>query len=140
MRTKSVGVLIIKNDKALLVKHLDAARHINGRYGFPAGRIAEGEDERRAAVRELLEETGLKTNETSLVEFPGNYVESTLEMKKGPEDFALRVFLARSYQGELRNSKETEPEWVEIDKLSNFYTIANVKDIIYSGLAYLKAL
>ncbi|HEV8601438.1 MAG TPA: NUDIX hydrolase [Patescibacteria group bacterium] len=137
-RTKSVGVLIIKDGKVLLVKHGQAARHLNGRYGFPAGRIADSEDERTAAARELLEETGLKTQAEDLKEFPGNYVESTLEMKHGPEDFAFRVFLAESFAGELKNSDETEPEWIEIDKLGHINALANIRDITLKGWEFIK--
>lgn len=121
MRTKSVGVILLDNNKVLLVKHTEKAKHQTGAYGFPAGRveIAKNETEKQAAVRELFEETGLKISGVDLQEFPGNYVESTLEMKTGPEDFAYRVFLGKNWSGNLQASEDNIPEWVALDKVES---------------------
>src|ERR1043166_2159438 len=53
----SVVVLAVENSKVLLERQY---RHAAGRflYELPAGRIDPGENELRAAKRELLEETG----------------------------------------------------------------------------------
>ena len=139
MRTKSVGVLLLDADKVLLVKHTEKARHQTGAYGFPAGRVevVTNETEIHAASRELYEETGLQISESDLLEFPENYVESTLAMKQGPEDFSYRVFLGKNWSGDIRPSEENIPEWIEIDKLSSLkLTSSNIINFVNSGLKF----
>lgn len=41
--------------------------HKTQSWGLPAGRIEEGETERQAAARELLERTGYEVNENNLI-------------------------------------------------------------------------
>ena len=95
----TVAVLIIKDDEVLLVKHTEKARHLTGTYGLPSGRIDENETERKAAVRELLEETGLLAKEDNLIEFPKNFYVADLERKGGKKlKFGWRVFLCRDYK------------------------------------------
>ena len=60
---KTVGILIIKDNKVLLVRHEEAASHVTGIYGLPAGRLEKEETEIQGAIRELKEETGLITSE-----------------------------------------------------------------------------
>ena len=79
----TVAVLIINDGKVLLVKHTEKAGHLTGTYGLPSGRIDENEAEGKAAVRELLEETGLRTKEDNLIEFPKNFYVADLERKGG---------------------------------------------------------
>ncbi|HLD06679.1 MAG TPA: NUDIX domain-containing protein [Candidatus Nanoarchaeia archaeon] len=57
----TVGVLVYRNGEVLLVQHGAKASHLHGVYGLPAGKLEAGESEEEAAVRELFEETGLKT-------------------------------------------------------------------------------
>jgi len=57
----SVGVLIIEDNKVLLVKHGNKAGHINDIYGLPAGRFEKGEGDEDCTLRELKEEGGLNS-------------------------------------------------------------------------------
>ena len=133
----TAGVLIYQDGKVLLVKHLANAKQPTGHYGFPAGRVEQGETEKQAAVRELLEETGLTVNESDLIEFPGNYVESTLQLKHGPEEFSYRVFIVKKYSGELRATDQNSPEWLTLDEVSVVNLVGSVKEILESGLNYI---
>ncbi len=131
MRTPTVATLIIEHGKILLVKHGPGARHVENVYGLPSGRIDEGETETQAAVRELQEETGLFADESNLEEFPGNYYETTLQLKKGPEDFSWRVFLCRKYSGLIRGeNEETTPEWVPLDQLDSLQLLPNINNAL----------
>jgi len=134
----SVAVLIIKDDEVLLVKHTEKAGHVTGTYGLPSGRIDENETERKAAVRELLEETGLRTKEDNLIEFPKNFDVADLERKGGKKlKFGWRVFLCRDYKGEIKESEESVPQWVEIEKLDQYNLLPNIKNATLAGLRFL---
>lgn len=133
----TVAVLIIDYGKVLLVKHTEKAGHLTGTYGFPSGRIDESETEKKAAVRELLEETGLRTKENNLIEFPKNFYVADLERKGGNTlKFAWRVFLCREYKGEIKESDESIPEWVDIDKMDNYNLLPNIKNATLAGLKF----
>jgi 8-oxo-dGTP pyrophosphatase MutT (NUDIX family) len=101
--------------------------------------VEKGETEINAAKRELFEETGLQVNVEDLVEFPGNYVESTLNMKNGPEDFTFRVFYAKNYSGKIKSNDETEPKWIKLDEIDKYpLVLANVKEMINNCLKYIQ--
>lgn len=124
MATQSVGVVVIDNNKVLLVRHNEGALHKTGSYGLPGGRLNPRETEKEAAHRELQEESGLLA--LDVIEFPDNLFHARLQMKHGPEDFDWRVFLVKSFTSDLKNSDETTPEWVSIEKLNNYALIGNV--------------
>ncbi|MCH5186274.1 MAG: NUDIX domain-containing protein [Oscillospiraceae bacterium] len=67
---KSCGAVIFrKNDKIteyLLVLNKKRTS-VSGHWGFPKGHVEEGETEHETALREVMEETGLK------IEFFGNF-------------------------------------------------------------------
>jgi 8-oxo-dGTP pyrophosphatase MutT (NUDIX family) len=128
---KTIGVLIIKDDKVLLVRHGKSAEHINDRYGLPAGRIDYNENEKEAAKRELKEETGLDVNLDDLVLLPKEWT-ARIERKSGIKDFSLKVFYTDKFSGSLINSNETSPEWIVIDDLNSIDLLPNVLDIINS--------
>ena len=135
----SAAVLIIKNGKVLLVKHTEKAGHLTDTYGLPAGRINSGESEKKTAVRELFEETGLKSSEKDLTEFEGNYYIAEIDRKGGQRlKFGWKVFLCRDYSGEIKESDETVPAWVEIAKLENYNLLPNTKNVTMAGLRFLQ--
>ena len=124
----SVAVFIIKDRKVLLVKHTEKAGHLTGTYGLPAGRINPGEREKGTAVRELLEETGFKTSGDKLIEFPKNYYIAELDRKDGMRlKFGWCVFICKRYTSEIRQSDESIPQWVEIDKMDGYNLLPILK-------------
>lgn len=62
----AAGVIVIRDGEALLVRR----RHdpLAGQWSLPAGFVDGGEDPRRAAERECLEETGLEVEVADLVD------------------------------------------------------------------------
>ncbi len=136
----SVAVLIVEKGKVLLVKHRKDAAHEFGTYGFPSGTLHKGELEKDAAVRELQEETGLKTTAGLLFEFPNNFYTADIKRKDGSTNrFSMRVFISnKDYVGELKNSPETIPQWVKISELDNYNLLPNVKNAIETALKFLK--
>ena len=61
----SVGVIVIKDSKVLLVKHNYGSA--NGKYLNPGGFLKDGELPEEAAVREIFEETGVKISPVGMI-------------------------------------------------------------------------
>jgi len=123
---QSIGVVVLNDDKVLLVKHGKTAHHFEGVVGIPSGKIDPGETAMQAAIRELQEETGLITTEDKMTPFPKPY-RATIKQKDGRKVFVWYVFLCRDYKGKLVSSDETVPEWVNINKLDTMKLLPNVK-------------
>jgi len=117
----TVGTIIFKDDKVLLVKHGEAASHLTGSYGVPGGRLEENETAKQAAIRELNEETGLITTEEDLEELPISVPPADIPRKDGTiKRFTITLFYCKKYSGNVRATDETTPEWIavaELDKL-----------------------
>ncbi len=89
----------------------------------------EGETSLVAAIRELEEETGLIASPEYLHEIP-DVKKSRLKMEEGFEDFTFQPFLCTRYEGELRSSEKTIPEFVKLNCLDGLNLVADdVKDI-----------
>lgn len=128
----SVGVLIIQNGKVLLVRHGEAAGHVNGVYGIPAGRIDAGESLVDAAIRELREETGLVADAADLVLIPKEW-SALIQRKDGAKQFSVQVFLCSRYRGEVTASPEGAPEWIAVGEIEKYPLLPNMKEIILEG-------
>ena len=138
VRTDSVGIILYKDKSVLLVRHTDKARLPTGAYGFPAGRVEEGELSEVAAVRELEEETGFITTVDDLVALPER--RSRIRMKEGYEYFSFKPFLCRCHSGEMRPSEKTIPEFVPLSRLDDIVLITkDVKEIALEGYAALNS-
>lgn len=135
----TVGVILIKNNKVLLVRHGEAAGHVTGVYGLPAGRFQAGEAEKEAAVRELKEETGLTTREENLLDYPGNLYTAEMARKEGGlKLFTIKVFICKKWKGILLSTPETAPEWVPFDHLSKYNTLPNVERAVHDARKFVE--
>jgi 8-oxo-dGTP pyrophosphatase MutT (NUDIX family) len=138
----SVGVAVFKDagTAVLLVRHNRQAGHVEGTYGFPAGRLNPGETEKTAAARELAEETGLVTEEKYLVDFPGNFFGPIkIPRSDGTEkNFTIRIFICQNHAGILREENpETTSEWIKVSKLSDYNLLPSVAAGIQNALTFL---
>ena len=129
----TIAVVVIRDDQVLLVKHGEAAGHLTGIYGLPSGHIENGETEEEASVRELREETGLRTTIAALVPLPKTYL-ATIQRKDGVKTFSWKVFRATKFEGELVSTSETTPEWIGISDLSKYTLLPNVAEAIHEAL------
>lgn len=126
---KTVGVLLVKDNNVLLVKHNESAGHLNGKYGLPAGRLERGEGKKEAAQRELKEETNLDVSLDDLILLNKKWT-AKIERKEGNKEFSLRVFYSNNFSGDLKSNEETSPEWINIDKTEKLDLLPNVFNII----------
>lgn len=133
----TVGVLVFKDDKVLLVKHGEKASNISGSYGLPAGRLEEGETEIEAAIRELREETGLVSTSETMKLLPLDIPPADIQRSDGSiKRFSITVFLCRYYTGEMKQDFETIPEWVSLDTVQSLPLIVNTGLFIQKGIQY----
>lgn len=138
MIKRGAGVILISDQKVLLVKSGVKSLHLNGTIALPGGHIDEDESDEQAARREFKEETGLEIK--NLIEFPGNYVQDKVTRKDGLIEFLFRVYLATEYSGELiLDSEEEQPFWVDLEEARKMKLWANDNLLLENALKYLNS-
>jgi ADP-ribose pyrophosphatase YjhB (NUDIX family) len=117
----SAGGVIIGPKGLIVVTNQD-----NVAWSLPKGRLEPGEDERTAAVREIEEETGIKT--LKFIEKLGTYSRFKISKDgKGEEKTVkktITLFLYKTKELELKPTDPDHPEarWVEPEKVSELLT------------------
>ena len=109
----------IQGSRLLLLKLSPEKGAWSGNFNGLGGHIEQGEIPRDAALREIDEEAGLAVHEMAYVGFVMVDTGST-------PGIGLFVFVATVSDGELIESEEGTPVWIEIDELS---TIPLVEDL-----------
>ncbi len=89
----AVGLVITRADQLLLIQRRNDPER--GKWSIPAGFVDAGEDPARAAEREALEETGLQTAVTGLLD-----VYAKVQSTEGAD--ILIVYTARVVGGQLQ--------------------------------------
>ncbi len=130
----TVGVVVFRDDKVLLVRHKAGAGHPEGSYGLPAGRLNDGEDFVTAALRELNEETGLIAVPENLEKLDKMYYAALPRSDGTTKNYSWTVYICHQWQGELKDDHETIPEWISISQIENYPLIGNVKDAINDAI------
>ncbi len=125
----TVGVVIKKGGKVLLVRHGEEADHLTGTYGLPAGRVKPGEDLLGACIREVKEETGLTIDKKDLSRLSFQY-SAFIERKGKNETFVIIPFTATKFSGNLVPTEETTPEWFDIKEIKKLNLLPNIEKIV----------
>lgn len=123
--TQTSAAVCFQDDHVLLLKHAPDQQAKANLYGFPAGKVEPKETPRETAVRELREETGLVTTVKDLIEFPE--VSYSFFSDK---HWCMFVFIVENWSGTPGTTPEGTPEWVPINKLSEFPTFLNVTPLV----------
>ena len=60
-----------------------------------------------------------------------------IKRKDGEKAMVMEVFVCLNYSGEIRDSEETSPVLVEIDKINTLNLISNVNNAIQQAIKFL---
>lgn len=130
----TVGAVIIKDKKVLLVKHTKKAKHLEGTFGLPAVEVRPDEKVITALIREVKEETGLEVQSKDVKRLPQPYCDE-MEQKDGKKLFIYLPYIVKKYSGNITRGDTNEPFWIDISKLETLNLLPNVKKIIEEALA-----
>jgi len=115
----AVSVAVVRDTTVLLVKR--ARPPSQGVYAFPGGKVEPGETLVQAAMRELLEETGLRAIDYR----PLRDIHIDGSGENHPVDYLLTVFGAVYAGGEATASDDAET--------AAFYTLDEMTDMALEG-------
>ncbi len=133
MKTKLIAHTIIfdRNREFLIIKRADTEKIYPGFWDVPGGAAKENENQEKAALREIFEETGLKLQSLHLINFTCD-----LDLKKKTR-FVRMIFLG-IYSGgkiKLNHNDHTEFKWI---KFKNIKTEKKILKYIEESLKKLK--
>jgi len=101
---------IIKNGKTLL---LNRKKGIGaGKTNAPGGKLRKNETLEKGAIREVLEETGLKVANLKYHGILNFFFGQRLK-----PDWVVHVFSTKSFDGEIEESDAGKLEWCNADKI-----------------------
>jgi 8-oxo-dGTP diphosphatase len=132
-------ILLIKDQKVLLLKGASTKKIWPGKYNGLGGHIESGENVLDSAKRELQEEAGIQCPDLTLRGMV------TIEVKLD-QGILMFVFSGNSYLGNLKNSEEGSLEWVDFESLKRIPVVEDVpllvdmiekeKQIFYGHYSY----
>lgn len=95
----------------VLIAERPAGKHMAGRWEFPGGKVAPGESEQGALVRELREELGIAVVEASPM--------MRLTHRYPDRDVELSLWVVGRYHGEPQPLDGQRLKWVERTELAS---------------------
>lgn len=128
MRQLAADIILIENDKILLIKR--GKEPFLGFFAVPGGRLEEDETIEQCAIREMEEETGLKVK---LTQFIGIYSEPS----RDPRKIVAVAYLAKRIGGELLAGDDAaEAKWFSLNELPKL--AGDHKKIVIDALKIIK--
>lgn len=132
---RSAGVLIyrqLKDSREYLLLH-----YPSGHFDFPKGHVEAGENDRQAAYRELIEETGID----QIVWIEGYHQQINYKYRRGPELMSKDVifFLARTTQKKVKISHEHQGYlWLPYNEAREKLTFPTAKELLKKAETFLQ--
>ena len=114
MFTLSVVTFLTKKDSSGNVEvclGLKKKGYSKGRYNGFGGKIEPGESPEKAAIRELYEESNLRTEKSFLNK------KGLFKYFEPDGNWIVNVFTCKQWQGELKESDEMKPFWFKLSEL-----------------------
>ena len=125
-----VGAIIIERDRVVLVKRAHAP--LLGEWSIPGGMLEVGETLRQAAVREVLEETGLHVEVGELLGVFDRIVRDADE--RTLYHYVLIDFLCRRIAGEPQPACDAaEARWFTRDEIGELSLVKETAEVINLG-------
>jgi len=129
-RFSAVGVVCLCGDSVLMLRR-EADRSYPERWGIPGGRVADGEDAERAAVREVLEETGLLPSRENLERVREYFVRSD----SFDYDYTVFVWRLRARPTvTISKSEHSEFKWCTLEEALTLPLVPD-QDAVMSDMA-----
>lgn len=131
-REKSCGVIVFKEINEVV--HVLLIHHNMGHWGIPKGHVEAGETEIETAKREVLEETGVKT------EIMSDFRECITYSPKKNVLKDVIFFIGKSVDGNLVAQLEEvqEVEFISIDKALDLISYDDERSVLQKAISYLK--
>lgn len=131
-REFSAGGIVLKGGKVLLIKNAALRDPSKAYWGFPKGHIQEREKSDEAAIREIKEETGIKTE---IVKKLGDsrYVFT----KDGEKVFKVVVYFQLKYiSGEIKaqDLEILEVKWVDPEEALKLLSFKKDREFLQKAL------
>ena len=112
-------------DRRVLIAERPAGKHMAGRWEFPGGKVAPGETESAALVRELREELGVTvTSCRPFMRLSHEYDDRVVE---------LSMWVVDGFSGEPVGLDSQRLKWVAVDRLGE-------EDILEADAPFVSAL
>jgi len=102
-----------------------------GKWGIPAGKMEQGEDQASCAARELFEETSIVVDPIKIVSMGALYV------RKPTIDYVFHLFLLKLEEAEVHLSSEhVDYRWVSPEEIGIMRLMEGGKEAYYKYRAY----
>ena len=125
-----VGAIIIERNQVVLVKRAHAP--LQGQWSIPGGMLEVGETLREAAVREVLEETGLRVEAGELLGVFDRIVRD--DEQRTLYHYVLIDFLCRRIAGEPAAAGDAaEARWFRRDEIGDLGLAEDTARVISLG-------
>jgi len=117
----AVVVVLDEDNRVLLLKRSPSSRFAPEKWGFPGGKIEDGETPVAAAIRETKEETNIDVPEA-----------------KDLGRFGwVQAFLAETYTGDIKIDHEhTDWAWVSYSEFKDYDLAPNVLEVYEGALSH----
>lgn len=111
---RSAAIIILKDNKALILKRGSTAPWMPNKWNFPGGEVHEDETPLEGAVRETIEEAGIKITNAQLYQQNGS----------------MYFFIGSTTQNENISWESSDSYWVSKNELDKFDFVTDCKKLL----------